>query len=183
MAKYVRAILAGSLMAVACWIGGRDAEAAVVSSWNSSFVLTSIASSADPSLESFNGGFVARVRNPNAVSILVDLDWVGNTPGDRSGLSTLPNSVDNFFGWTPAQKATFCTSSSCTLILKLAEDVFDGSGNLLAAKGIQLGTKAINTFSYTAPVPLPAAAWLFGSAVVGLGALARRRRSEKTTVA
>jgi len=38
-------------------------------------------------------------------------------------------------------------------------------------------TTPLLTYDGMAPVPLPAAAWLFGSGLLGLGALARRRRS------
>ncbi|HAB17468.1 MAG TPA: hypothetical protein DCE44_13580, partial [Verrucomicrobiales bacterium] len=36
--------------------------------------------------------------------------------------------------------------------------------------------KTVGTFTFASPVPLPAAAWLFGSGVIGLAGLARRRR-------
>jgi hypothetical protein len=36
--------------------------------------------------------------------------------------------------------------------------------------------KTVGTFTFASPVPLPAAAWLFGSGVIGLVGLARRRR-------
>lgn len=35
--------------------------------------------------------------------------------------------------------------------------------------------KTVGTFAFAAPVPLPAAAWLFGSGVIGLAGVARRR--------
>ena len=35
--------------------------------------------------------------------------------------------------------------------------------------------KSMGTFTFVSPVPLPAAAWLFGSGVIGLAGLARRR--------
>ncbi len=36
-------------------------------------------------------------------------------------------------------------------------------------------SKSMGTFTFVSPVPLPAAAWLFGSGVIGLAGLARRR--------
>ena len=63
----------------------------------------------------------------------------------------------------------------------------DGSGNAVAAyfalstdmrliNGSWKGTNSTITFS---AVPLPAAGWLFGSALVGVGALSRRKTGQK----
>lgn len=39
--------------------------------------------------------------------------------------------------------------------------------------------KSMGTFTFVSPVPLPAAAWLFGSGVIGLAGLARRRMTPR----
>lgn len=39
--------------------------------------------------------------------------------------------------------------------------------------------RTVGTFSFASPVPVPAAAWLFGSGVIGLAGLARRRMTHR----
>lgn len=47
--------------------------------------------------------------------------------------------------------------------------------------GVGVGASYTLHISNTSPVPIPAAAWLFGSALIGMVAVARRRRERKTS--
>lgn len=52
----------------------------------------------------------------------------------------------------------------------------DGSPTLGASSSLFLGNTTSSSYGRISPVPLPGAAWLFGSAVLGLLAFVRRRK-------
>lgn len=73
----------------------------------------------------------------------------------------------------------YSPSFNVNILLDLVFDDIDpvtntGTGTMVADAGI-LGT-ASGTFTYVNEVPVPAAAWLFGSALVGLAGVGRRRK-------
>lgn len=72
-----------------------------------------------------------------------------------------------------ATGGNYCTavSASCT-----AEQVAAGSANATAYNNLRLARTLGIEFNVS-PVPIPAAAWLFGSGIAGIVALARRRAS------
>ncbi|MBL8037647.1 MAG: VPLPA-CTERM sorting domain-containing protein [Nitrospira sp.] len=72
-----------------------------------------------------------------------------------------------------ATGGNYCTavSASCT-----AEQVAAGSANATAYSNLRLARTLGIEFNVS-PVPIPAAAWLFGSGIAGIVALARRRAS------
>lgn len=68
------------------------------------------------------------------------------------------------------------------LELTFSEDLSSFSGVLRAIEQSGSGLTAnttTTTFELVGEVPVPAAAWLFGSGLVGLAGIARRRRNEK----
>jgi hypothetical protein len=62
-----------------------------------------------------------------------------------------------------------------SLVLTLSEDFSSLSGTLLSTQQFNHLSQHY-TWTFQSAVPLPAAAWLFGSALLGLGAGARRQR-------
>lgn len=99
-----------------------------------------------------------------------DATRVGNT-ADGSGWHLLNN-----YGFPiPVFELTDVTASSDPFSLAL-------SGNLKWSPEVtsaffapsDLGT-TVGTFAFASPVPVPAAAWLFGSGLIGLAGVARRR--------
>jgi hypothetical protein len=171
MRTQILTLLAGAFLA-------SGAHAATVSSADRLTVnLTSIASSSSASLAAFDGGLVARVRNPYDANILVTLDWVPASGPDLFG-QTATALTDTFFGWTKAQADAFC-GSSCTLRLFAGEDIFGAVGRL-TANGAQLNVKQINRFEFTgeiSPVPVPAALPLLLAGLGGLAFFGRRRKA------
>lgn len=146
---------------------------------------------------STGGGFNNGNINANTLSLQGDIDnWSGFLNADTSGYlsafgnnSPLPGqSLDKgaltWYGsgdlnpaltWTP-------TSGSSTSNFYLATDANSNNGNsLLEADIFDLGTATLSangTLSFAplvSAVPLPAAVWLFGSGLLGLAGIARRR--------
>lgn len=103
-----------------------------------------------------------------------DATRVGNLAGG-SGWYLLNN-----YGFpVPGFDLTDVTASSDPLSLYL-------SGNLKWSPEVTFAFfdsgdigKTVGTFTFAAPVPLPAAAWLFGSAVIGLVGVARRQMAHR----
>jgi hypothetical protein len=82
----------------------------------------------------------------------------------------LGSSLGNFLGW--AKSDTQGTTASATLSLFLT------AGQYTMILGGYDGTTAGGNLAYTATisaVPLPAAVWLFGSALAGMGVIGRRK--------
>jgi len=145
---------------------------------------------------STGGGFNNGNINANTLSLQGDIDnWSGSLATDTSGYlaafgnaATLPGQgLDKgaltWYGsgdltpaltWNP-------TSGTSTSNFYLATDATSGGGNTeLNADIFDLGTVSLSsngtlTFAGASPVPLPAALWLFGSGLLGLAAIARRR--------
>ncbi|MFO1039961.1 MAG: VPLPA-CTERM sorting domain-containing protein [Geminicoccaceae bacterium] len=181
MLSIVRSVAVVSAMAVSLVLFAPRTQAAVVNNppGVASPNLVSIGSSADPALAGFNGQRLWRVDNANATGIQVQLQIFG---GSILSTFTAQANGQTYFGFN----AGLC-SGACTTLLVLAENITDQNGIIYAGytAGTTLKTKAsAGVFTYTgAEVPLPAAAWLFGSALLGLGATARRRRLRGATVA
>jgi len=114
--------------------------------------------------------------------------WDSSTSGSRHDSYTsngailpgaaapLSSDIGSFLGWAAA--ASQGTSASATLSLFLS------AGQYTLILGGYNGTTAGANLAYTAtisaaaaPVPIPAAAWLFGSSVVGLLGFGRRKKS------
>jgi hypothetical protein len=91
------------------------------------------------------------------------------------------NNAGNF-AWAPdlnyiGNEANLGALSSITKVFSLAAGDYTlnfGGNPPAGTPGAQVGYQATLT---TAPVPLPAAVWLFGSGIAGLVGLARRRRA------
>jgi len=111
--------------------------------------------------------------------------WSGNVappPNTIDGFGTFDIAVDNG-GANRLTTLTFSINVPSTTSLSDFVQLSGGNagqGNVdFAAHVAGFDDGAGNTsafFGGSTPVPLPAAAWLFGSGLLGLGALARRRR-------
>lgn len=114
----------------------------------------------------------------NARFTLSVTDTAGNAQSliDASSIAGMPTSVGAAYEVTGDFKANW-----------LFELMDPTSGNWVPAKdeydllatdaGTQLFTSSGGAFYYTSPVPVPAAVWLFGSGLLGLVGVARRKKS------
>jgi hypothetical protein len=127
-----------------------------------------------------NGAFTTKNSvNPPRSAALTAFSNLGVFPGgstDKGALTWYGNG-----NTTPA--VTFVpTSGSSVSNFYLASDAVTNSANPQALAAIfNLGTVTFSsngtlTFAGGSPVPLPAAVWLFGSGLLGLAGVARRRR-------
>lgn len=101
-----------------------------------------------------------------------DATRVGNAAGG-SGWYLLNNYGFPIPGWDLTDVTT--TSDPLSLYLSGTVKWSPEVASAFFATG-DIG-KPMGTFTFAAPVPLPAAAWLFGSGLIGLAKLARRRTS------
>jgi hypothetical protein len=98
-----------------------------------------------------------------------------------------PTGADQFF-----IGAEYDDSSTLPIVISFGSEYFSGGGNLMQwqvcttdciLSGLELGIKIAPasdsltyvTFTPTSTVPVPAAAWLFGSALLGLGVIKRKK--------
>lgn len=98
------------------------------------------------------------VGNISWATNLTGLNYTANAGG--------PNGNANGTGVTSVSKTWLLNPGLYSLVY---------GGNPAFSLG-QTGSHAFTATLTTAPVPLPAAVWLFGSGVIGLAGLARRRR-------
>lgn len=140
-----------------------------------------------------NGGTLAPGSSPGTMNILGDLFLIDGRlqlevgPGLFDQLIVGGNLllgddllIDLIFDTAPAE-----TGFDLTGLFDVAGDMTFGGGfslaDSLSIAGLEAGTSLLITlsdqqFTYTASaVPVPAAAWLFGSGILGLVAVARRR--------
>ncbi|MFP5504627.1 MAG: hypothetical protein ACLGH6_00355 [Gammaproteobacteria bacterium] len=140
-----------------------------------------------------NGGTLAPGNSPGTLSVLGDLFLIDGRlqlevgPGLFDQLIVGGNLllgddllIDLIFDTAPAE-----TGFDLTGLFDVAGDMTFGGGfslaDSLSIAGLEAGTSLLITLSdqqltYTASaVPVPAAAWLFGSGILGLVAVARRR--------
>jgi len=134
-------------------------------------------------------GFVPAYKSGSLSGSFQDFNGNGLGADNSAGLSNI-----NWNGFIDGSNAlalsTFdvsCSGSSpgCSgLVGPVSDGPLLHAGGVSSTIGIQLsfdltaGDKATFTNLFEVmPVPIPAAVWLFGSGLLGLGALARRRRS------
>jgi hypothetical protein len=100
--------------------------------------------------------------------------WYYN--GDSSAISFLEAPLTND-SWPATNGFGATTGLSVTDVTSITFLV-DCAGNNCAANDYALaGIKTVGPDSDVSEVPLPAAAWLFGSGLIGLAGIARRRKS------
>jgi len=81
-------------------------------------------------------------------------------------------------GWTSTANVSdklnfyYLTTSSSSALGKVTIGQYGTDANTAATWSVNVGA---NTLEYTAPTPIPAAAWLLGSALVGLVGVGRRQ--------
>jgi hypothetical protein len=147
-----------------------------------------------PALNSYAGSnFGIQAFALNTTLTLSNSDIV-NLPSSWSGtVAPPPNTIDGFGMFDIAVSNTgsnrqdpltfsinFPSGASFNDFLKLSSGTASQGNVFFAAHVAGFDDGAGNTgafFGGSTPVPLPAAAWLFGSGLFGLGALARRKRS------
>ena len=102
--------------------------------------------------------------------------WAINEQGQVVGRSLNSSGEEAAFLWKDGSMFDLCVLTDCLLegwdSLIQASDIND-HGNIVG-HGIKDGE--IHAF-YIQAVPIPAAIWLFGSGLIGLIGLARRKRS------
>jgi hypothetical protein len=130
------------------------------------------------------GGFFlnATINNPNSL-----FNITGGTFASSGLTVTLTNAVGSFVGTTPTctGNALVCSNQPAPGIADLDLTLTFADASLSSFTGVITGTNsdANGTTVYTwefsgvEEVPLPAAAWLFGSGLIGLAGAVRRRRA------
>ncbi len=108
----------------------------------------------------------------------VALDTANHTFNSTGAISWAPNlaytyHVANAGGPIGTGNGVGLTSVSASLVLAPGLYTLNFGGNPAVSLG-QTGTPAFSATLTTAPVPLPAAAYLFGTSLIGLAGLARR---------
>lgn len=98
----------------------------------------------------------------------------GSIWGD--GLGGLTNNIPDLVGTSGVNGATLEAIAYTGTYDDPANGIYT---NIIESEGFWTLDAAAGTLVYTAPsaVPVPAAAWLFGSALVGLAGVARRRKA------
>ena len=95
-------------------------------------------------------------------------------PGLVAGTSTASTLTVDSFGNITGGSVTLNASTPGTFNGDLALDVDAGTWTLEAGGIVQ--SSGTGAFAQVSAVPVPAAVWLFGSALIGLTGVARRRR-------
>jgi hypothetical protein len=121
--------------------------------------------SAEFGLENYFGELVVSVTNPTNVALSLD------SPAAHTGLPTADGGALNVTGPYNVNLQFLMGANSSSLT-----DAADYYNSLHAPQGDGLSTNVTGGFYYVAPVPLPSAAWLLLSGVVGLGVITRKRR-------
>jgi len=151
---------------------------------------------ADPAL--FGRGGFARGQVSVGGAAPGDTRWLtdpfsGATPDDNSPvLSFLINSADEVSGVEPTPFRLFVESAAGGLLGELDFSAASGMLGSLSLSGVLVHavdaggnrtgtTYAVDPFTIHA-VPLPAAAWLFASALLGVAGAARQKRRGQTPV-
>lgn len=104
-------------------------------------------------------------------------DGVPNPAG-----STFQQAGSTFDGASGTMALTaFSPSFNVNILLDLVFDAIDpatgiGTGSMSASAGILGGASGDFTWQAVNPVPVPAAAWMFGSALLGLASVGRKRK-------
>jgi len=124
----------------------------------------------------FGNGMNADIDGANNLTF-TNLDWGGNFQAGAGTDFLLPPDPGTLnVNWVEdgASATEKLVSFQWSHLITTAED---GTGNFTGfnARWIVEGTATIEG---GAPIPVPAAAWLFGSGIIGLAGVARRRKSK-----
>jgi hypothetical protein len=133
-----------------------DGSSAAVNVNASSFTLTNVVD---------NGTFL-QVKNPPGTS---NVDGFGSFNGVIDNENSFNGSATSISFTLTNTSGTWASASTVLLA--------NNTGNVVAAHiGVcNTGCTAFSQTGFTAVVPIPAAAWLFGSGLIGLIGIARRR--------
>ena len=112
----------------------------------------------------------------SAVPILArgETAYTGNPPAPGTPYDQVGSTFDGNSGLV--KLLAFSPSFNVNIMIDVLFNS-DGTGMMTADAGTLGTADGAFTWGSTTEVPVPAAAWLFGSALVGLSAVARRRRS------
>lgn len=131
---------------------------------------------------------VAFPFSPGVKSGSVGFDFVdtNNSGGATVNLTTWEGLVDGVNAMNLFSSSVFCFGTGCTgSIATIADGPLSQPGGVSSTLGIHLvfsltagDTVNFNTSFEVNPVPVPAAAWLFGSGLLGLAGVAARKRNE-----
>ncbi len=116
-------------------------------------------------VDNFNGGTtVGTVFTPNAPN--------GNTAWNVFTTGAATNSA----GTTNGTVISACTGGYCGTVVSSGQVGADWGGFFGAAVNERWNIKIVFTGPLQAPIPVPAAVWLFGSGLLGLAGIARRKK-------
>lgn len=138
--------------------------------------------------QSLLGTTISAQVNAGLIDFSFADDMGGSAANEASSVSTSSSEFD-FLAWllrkikgkdSPEQQASFAIldngNGNCTANFGCFEYFLGFNDSFKDDKDFDDFVVGINMTSIPAPVPLPAAGWLFGSAVLSLGAMARRRK-------
>lgn len=103
----------------------------------------------------------AAVNDANAAAGIVDFVFLGQSVGASTGQFGLATLSFNVIGATGTD-------------IVFADSSF---GGFVAPGGIAVPVTYVNAQVFLGPIPVPAAVWLFGSGLLGLLGIARRRKA------
>jgi len=153
-----------------------------------------------------NGGYVYLIGDGGSVAVNVNAtSWTSSTPtgtnsitgftpgpysstaaGNEDGMGSFNQKFNSFDGFTHSATQVSFTLTNTSGTWASASTVLTGNelGNVAAVHIFACATPCtINSSAaatgFASQVPIPAAAWLFGSGLMGLIAIARRRSSER----
>lgn len=142
------------------------ADAAIDFSWNSQMIPVDASFGMDP-----NTGFsildpLKSLRDSWANNQLIYFD-VESLDADGDGVLGTAMATGPFTGFTPYFAG----------IATIVEFCVDNSGRLCTSMPPDLGISRLTPSAVPSAVPVPAAVWLFGSGLLGLAGVARRRKA------
>lgn len=184
------ATLGGLISAIAPAAFAAQVSINIGGSYESNPFTATISYDSDLVFTSLGGGdFIAADGNPNLGSITFNYNGSSNTSA-IAGILVSKNSVIN--GDSYAANISFYSEAYSFVIEGfLSPTPFTWDGGLLPTEANPLPFNpqedvpvayffhphaAVESYEVTSAVPVPAAAWLLGSGLIGLGSLARRRR-------